>query len=194
MMKEDKKTLILEAARHLFEQFGPHKITLDDIASSCGMNVASLYYYFPSKNALLREVVRAEHNSLLTDLRARVDKCSGPEEKLLALARFMFEQLRRVSQLPGMKRQERKLVESEIEKEGRKLKEGIFLLIKDILTEGKQAGVFHVPDPHLAARMFTVGLRGLFESLLDGDLPPEDLERLEDICALMLRALKMPAS
>lgn len=189
-MKEEKKTLILEAARRLFEQYGQHKITLDDIASACSINVTSLYYYFPSKNDLLREVVRAEHNALLSELRARVESCADPEGKCLALARFIFEQLRRVSQLPGMNRSERKLVESEIEKEGRKLKDAIFQLIEEILIEGKRAGVFDLPDPHLAARMFTVGLRGLFESVLDGDLPAEELDRLEDICALMLRALK----
>ena len=50
---EDKRTLIVDAAVRRFGHFGVGKTTMNDIARDVSMSKASLYYYFPDKNALL---------------------------------------------------------------------------------------------------------------------------------------------
>jgi len=44
---------VLIAAAKLFSESGYHKITTREIAQASGINVASIYYYFPSKSDIL---------------------------------------------------------------------------------------------------------------------------------------------
>ena len=50
---EDKRTRIVKAAIRRFGHFGVDKTTMNDISQDVSMSKASLYYYFPDKNALL---------------------------------------------------------------------------------------------------------------------------------------------
>ena len=188
--KEEKKSALLAVAREMFDRYGPHKVTLDDIARAAGMAVPSLYYYFPSKSELLREVVVAEHREMLGAIERRVAAAAGPEQKLLELSRLVFEKMRKLSRLPGMSRGERMSMFAEIEQEAQRFKQAIVEIIEGILVEGLCQGVFEVERPDLAARMFAAGLRGLFETVLDGEFPEDDLEGLERMCGFLVRGIK----
>jgi TetR/AcrR family transcriptional regulator, cholesterol catabolism regulator len=48
---------ILEIALSLMSQRGVDGTSMRDLASACGLNVASLYHYFPSKRELLESVL-----------------------------------------------------------------------------------------------------------------------------------------
>lgn len=54
---------ILQIALTLMAQRGVDGTSMRDLASACGLNVASLYHYFPSKRELL-EAVLVEHGFL----------------------------------------------------------------------------------------------------------------------------------
>jgi TetR/AcrR family transcriptional regulator, cholesterol catabolism regulator len=54
---------ILQIALSLMSQRGVDGTSMRDLASACGLNVASLYHYFPSKRELL-EAVLVEHGFL----------------------------------------------------------------------------------------------------------------------------------
>ena len=47
---------ILRAAAKLFAESGYHKVTTREIAQAAGMNAASMYYYFPSKADILKDL------------------------------------------------------------------------------------------------------------------------------------------
>jgi AcrR family transcriptional regulator len=73
-----RKESILSKARHLFATKGYAETTVDDVARDCGMQKASLYHYFSSKQELLQELVdlgcsrwsaRNEHYAAGKDLR-----------------------------------------------------------------------------------------------------------------------------
>lgn len=53
----EKRGQVVAAATMLFKQKGFEATTLGDIAEAVGMDRASLYYYFPSKNEILQESV-----------------------------------------------------------------------------------------------------------------------------------------
>jgi AcrR family transcriptional regulator len=58
-MKEDvnsTKDRILEAAAKLFSERGYEGVTTREIAKAIGINSASIYYYFPSKEEILRSL------------------------------------------------------------------------------------------------------------------------------------------
>ena len=65
--KEDR---IVEAARRRFAHYGYDKVTMDEIAGDIGLGKGSLYYYFPTKEALFTTVVRQEQ----TEFKARVEE------------------------------------------------------------------------------------------------------------------------
>lgn len=52
------KNRILTAARDEFYIYGFSKVTVDEIANKLGMSKKTLYKFFPSKDELVREVVR----------------------------------------------------------------------------------------------------------------------------------------
>lgn len=53
----EKRGQVVAAATLLFKKNGFEATTLADIAEEVGMDRASLYYYFPSKNEILQEAV-----------------------------------------------------------------------------------------------------------------------------------------
>jgi AcrR family transcriptional regulator len=48
---------ILEASLALMARGGAHGTSMRAVASACGLNVATLYHYFPSKRDLLRAAI-----------------------------------------------------------------------------------------------------------------------------------------
>ncbi len=188
--KKDKKSALLSIARKILNRYGPSKITLDDIAQASGMSVSSLYYYFPSKSELLREVLIAEHQEFLRELRKRISAVRGPEAKLAELSRLLFEKLRYLSRLPGMTHAERVSIFVEVEQAAQKFKQRFIGTIEQILMEGKRMGVFEVERPKIAARAFAAGLRGIADTVLDGEFPEDDIDSLQNMFGLFIRGLK----
>lgn len=188
--KEKKKKQLLEAAREMFDRYGAQKVTLEDIARSAGMAVSSLYYYFPSKEQLLREVVVLEHQEVLAEIRLRVEAAGEPERQLLEVSRVIFERLKKLARLPGMSRTERLHMLGEIERAAERFKQAVVEIIEWIVYEGVGQGVFEVERPDLVARLFVAGLRGVFESVLDGEIPTDDLESMQKMGELLVRGLR----
>ncbi len=48
---------ILDATLALMARGGAHGTSMRAVASACGLNVATLYHYFPSKRDLLRAAI-----------------------------------------------------------------------------------------------------------------------------------------
>ena len=67
---EDKHTRIVEAAQKRFANFGLEKTTMNEIAEDLGMSKASLYYYFPDKESIFKEVVLKEQSDFCTQMDA----------------------------------------------------------------------------------------------------------------------------
>ncbi len=55
--KEQKKINILEAALHLFKQYGTQKVSVAEIATQANVSQVTIYNYFGSKHDLIYEVI-----------------------------------------------------------------------------------------------------------------------------------------
>lgn len=53
------KEEILNRSLTVFLQQGYHKTTMDDLAKACGLFKGSFYYYFPSKEALMKGILES---------------------------------------------------------------------------------------------------------------------------------------
>lgn len=78
------KSEILIRAQELFQQFGPEKTTMDEIASSCGKAKSTLYHYFKDKDQVFNEVVRVELLRLRQQVKARVEEQKKMRDKVKA--------------------------------------------------------------------------------------------------------------
>ncbi len=80
------KERILQIAERLFLARGYRAVSIRDIAQACQVTNAALYYYFPSKEALFREMLLA-HVARLTQAleKAQQAAASNPRAQLTAM-------------------------------------------------------------------------------------------------------------
>jgi TetR/AcrR family transcriptional regulator, cholesterol catabolism regulator len=76
---------IIDAAAHMFAERGYHGTTTQAIADVLGMRQASLYYYFPSKEAALEEVCARGTDGFVERAERILQQDSPPLEKLTRL-------------------------------------------------------------------------------------------------------------
>jgi AcrR family transcriptional regulator len=89
----EQRERILGAALHLMADGGVHAMTMRSLAAACGLNVATLYHYFPSKQALLTEVISAQgYEELLADL-PPVDPALPPHDRLAAVLEWIWSSM-----------------------------------------------------------------------------------------------------
>ena len=81
--KENKKEQILSAASECFARFGYKKTTLDDIGEKSGLNKASIYYYFESKEEIFTTIVLNEFKQFITKLHQNIEEDMDCEQKIL---------------------------------------------------------------------------------------------------------------
>ncbi|GAA3866571.1 TetR/AcrR family transcriptional regulator [Celeribacter arenosi] len=60
---------ILQAAAHILTEGGPTALTTNLVAEHAGVSIGSLYQYFPSKEAIVAELIRDLRRQMLDDIR-----------------------------------------------------------------------------------------------------------------------------
>ena len=73
---------VLAAAVQLFAEFGYHAATMRDIARIAGIQAASIYYHYASKQALLVEVMETHMRQLNANLEHIVSKQDTVQQRL----------------------------------------------------------------------------------------------------------------
>lgn len=79
---EKYKKEILEKCVDIFFAKGYSALTLKEIAAGLNVSVGSLYYYFPSKNALFEAMFQMVNDRSLGELEQRLNEVTGRREKM----------------------------------------------------------------------------------------------------------------
>ncbi|MFC5911562.1 TetR/AcrR family transcriptional regulator [Streptacidiphilus monticola] len=74
----------MRAAAQVLHEQGVERTTLADIANAAGVQVGNVYYYFKTKDELVRAAL-AEHSARLDALTARLDERPDPLDRLKGL-------------------------------------------------------------------------------------------------------------
>ena len=170
---------ILRAARITFARHGFDGASIRDIAQEAGLSLSALYYYFPSKQDALHELIHNAFTWFSERASATVEATgSDPVERISVLVRFtvryrsMYRQISRVI----LRDTERLSADSfgsirELQKESRNIFAGV-------VEEGRASGVFAVESAETASRaiLSIVNAIPLWFSE-DGDMTVDDLER-----------------
>jgi AcrR family transcriptional regulator len=137
------------AVRLIFER-GYHGTSLRAVAGEVGLQMASLYYYFPSKQDLLLQIMRHTMGDLTATVERAIAGAVDPEERLRAAIRahILFH---------AERREEAFIVDAELRAlapanyaavvETRDRYEQLFA---EVLRDGAEQGRFRVPDAKLA--------------------------------------------
>ncbi|NHC23498.1 TetR/AcrR family transcriptional regulator [Nocardioides sp. IC4_145] len=80
-----RRAQILATAAELFAARGFHGVSVADLGAACGISGPALYKHFPSKDAMLAEMLVSISEELLAVGRRRVAEADGPAAALAAL-------------------------------------------------------------------------------------------------------------
>lgn len=79
---------LLASAARLFAARGFHGTSIEDLGAAVGISGPAVYKHFPSKDAVLAEMLVGISRHLLDGGRAEVESAAGPEQALEALLSF----------------------------------------------------------------------------------------------------------
>lgn len=80
---------VVNAADRLFYGRGIQSVGMDEIRQESGVPLKRIYAVFPSKEALVAEVLRGRNAAWTTGIRAVAGTVDSPREKLLAIYDFL---------------------------------------------------------------------------------------------------------
>ncbi len=100
--KSATRRLILEAAITCIDKFGIDKVTTRKIAVEAGTNIASINYYFRSKEELVSEALSITIDHMLEDVFLAINDLGQPFET--ALSNVLFYMLDGSHRFPGVSR------------------------------------------------------------------------------------------
>lgn len=159
---------VLEAAARILVADGPGALNTNAVAERAGVSVGTLYQYFPSKEAILAELVRAMRRGMLADLEGAVPKGSDLAQTARALVAASLAHHRRQGDLAeALERIETQLA---LDAETEALKDRIHALVADHLA------AHGVARPAVAARDLAAIVRGMADTAaLAGERDFDDL-------------------
>lgn len=97
MNEQDERQRILDVATSRFTEAGITKVTIDEVASELQMSKKTVYKFFPSKDDLLRAVVKMMLIHVEWEVKAIVNSDKPFEQKLTSLFALVGRQVRRIN-------------------------------------------------------------------------------------------------
>ena len=194
MRSTNGRNNILRSARDTFADKGFDGASIRDIAQTAGLSLSALYYYFPSKQEALYELVHTAYSWYIEHARAVISEVAdNPIDRVTVavryLARYRTENIsvstvliRDTERLTG----DNAVQVKELQREAREI-------IQDLVSAGIADGSFRVDNAALATR----AIHSICNSLSlwyrpTGDLTPDMIER--DFTQFSLRILGVDPS
>jgi TetR/AcrR family transcriptional regulator len=134
---------ILDAAEELFAAQGYDSVTIKQIATKAGVNVALIYYYHDSKETLYRHIIERFVSALVTKASKHLLAATNPEAAIRAVTQAQFELLSAKPYLPRLI--VRELVDYQASHAAPVLQQlgaNVFQRLVGAIREGQERGVF----------------------------------------------------
>jgi len=178
--KDEVREQLVQSARQVFVRFGYKKTALDDIAREARKGKSTIYYYFKSKDEIFKAVIDAE-----AEIRAKTidDQISILEDPQLKLKTYIYVRMLTL-----------KKVGNYYEAIKNDLLDNLYFvnsfrnnhfdaeinLVKDLLLEGIEKGVYTIQNPELTAKTIVTLLQGFEVPLILKNLSDEELQKSVD--------------
>jgi len=184
-VSQEKLESIMVNARRLFGRHGLQKTSLHEIAELARVAKATIYNHFGSKERVYLEVLSREIEEIIESISAAVADAVSPEDKLRAFAHAKFHALSEAANIQNILREKEQGQTPQASEKSTALFDREVAIIRSILEQGSQGGVFRVSDTRLTARAIGYALRG-FEPIW---LVEGERERIEQHLEVLVRVL-----
>lgn len=163
-MIEDKEQIreqIINAAAVVFGRYGYKKTTMDEIGMAAGKGKTAIYYYFRNKEDIFRAVVEREAAELEKSLVAAIADKNNPVDKLKA---YFYARMRTMMNLSNFyDAMKNELLDHLpfINETRKDIDQKEYLLVKSIIEEGINKGIFNVKDIDMTVKTIVIAMKGL---------------------------------
>jgi AcrR family transcriptional regulator len=166
--KPDTKATIRDESRALFAARGYEAVSMRDIANAIAMRPSAIYNHFPSKQALLADLMEGHMVRVVGEMTAVLDGVSDPIERLKLFARhhllihldYKDDVFLAYYEIRGLDEEMRRHIVA--------LRDRYEGLLRNLLTDGKSSGLFTIGDPAVHARAILAMLTGVTIWYRDG--------------------------
>ncbi|HLR31898.1 MAG TPA: TetR/AcrR family transcriptional regulator [Fodinibius sp.] len=164
--KRDLKCQIIDAARELLLSEGYRNLSLRKIARSIGVSATSIYLHFDNKDNLVHALIDEAIEALNMRLEESVQSVSNPISQLKHLAyayvQFALQHPRQYQIIYLVSSDEMARYPKE---KFRKARKG-YKTVRNVLLEGKEAGLMKDHKPDIAAYTFWAQMHGVMSVVL----------------------------
>ncbi len=184
--KSEIRSKILVAAQEVFTRYGFGKTTMDDIAREMGKGKSSIYYYFTSKEDIFRAVIDKELVLMKTRILDAVSSKNDSREKLKVYVIERMHGVQSFKNLYTVIRNEFTAQRDFVDQTRQQTDQDEISIVKDILDQGVEAGIFNLEDTYLTSIAIVTALKGMEIPLLITETGSENLleqrlDRLIDV-------------
>ena len=167
----------IEVARQLFARKGVENTTMNDIAAASDKGRRTIYTYFKSKRDIFNAVIESETDQILSRLRHIVSMPSSPEEKILDYIDCRFEAMKEIVSRNGSLRAGFFRDVRKVDRARKIITRKETALLRDILQEGVEKGVFDIPNVYHFAVIVTQAIHGLDVPYIRDNLSDEGIDK-----------------
>ncbi len=196
-----KEEIILEAARRRFAYYGYEKVTMDEIANDVGLGKASVYYYYPTKEALFKTVVKKEQSLFMAKAAEFLGNEISAAEKIRMYVEHRLEYFRVFHTMARLSIESFSQIKPAFGDLFRTFAGWEAQTLSSIMESGKRAREFDLQDPPRVALVLLHVLQGLqlrtLKRAAGGHIDNEQFTELHDetrtLTELLLRGIAEPA-
>lgn len=187
--KKDIRESIIEAGQHTFTKFGFQKTTMNDIARTARKAKSSLYHYFTSKEEIFQEILEKEVRFLNEELRKVVATADTPQQKIRNFFITRMQIICNLANLYSVLKDTYFESYSFIEKQREKFYNEEVAMVKKMLSDGVEAGVFLIKNLDIAVSAIITGLKGFEYAWVKESDESTNREKIESLLDILLYGL-----
>ncbi|MDR0873697.1 MAG: TetR/AcrR family transcriptional regulator [Prevotellaceae bacterium] len=186
------REMLVDVARTLFAEQGFHNTTMNDIAAVSKKGRRTLYTYFKNKDEVYIAVIERELTYLLEKLRTVAERNINPERKLIEYIFTRLDAIKELIHRNGTLRSDFFNNVTEVERARRKIDIEEQKIIRKILQEGVEKGIFYMENIDITVMMIQFSLRGVEVPYIKDNIREKLRKNRENIIQFLLRGLKRP--
>jgi AcrR family transcriptional regulator len=148
---ENTRARLIDAALQAFASHGFHGTATRDIAAAADMSPAAVYVHYRTKEELLYELSIRGHRAAQAVVEEAAASANTPNSQLWEIARDYTAWHAQYNTLARVVQYEMGALTPEHAEQIADIRRAIESRVRDIIAAGASSGLFHVPNPDVAA-------------------------------------------
>ena len=177
---DDTRNTIISIASDVFGKFGFKKTTVDDIAQALRKGKSSIYYYFKSKEDIFKAVVEKEADAHRIKINEIIESDQNTIEKIKSYVKTRMLAIKVMANYYTLIQNNDVSNLDLIEKLRAKYDTEELSVIKLLLKEGMDNGLFKIKDIELSSIVLFTAMKGLEFPLFIDSPKADNIDKILD--------------